>query len=105
MQTIPLPSCLTVEVVKSSTNFVLPNIRESCWKIGECHATAQRQLLLLSKFQATLGFASVNITVLGLTNPDVNLKRMQQLYLWNLTIYGTCKPKMALFFLFTRSML
>ena len=27
-----------------------------------------------------LGFASVNITVLGLTNPDVNLKRMHQLY-------------------------
>ena len=25
-------------------------------------------------------FASVNITVLGLTNPDVNLKRMHQLY-------------------------
>ena len=27
-----------------------------------------------------LGFPSVNITVLGLTNPDVNLKRMHQLY-------------------------
>ena len=27
-----------------------------------------------------LGFTSVNITVLGLTNPDVNLKRMHQLY-------------------------
>ena len=25
-------------------------------------------------------FASVNITVLGLTNPDVNLKRMHQFY-------------------------
>ena len=25
-------------------------------------------------------FASVNITVLGLTNPDVNLKRMHPLY-------------------------
>ena len=28
-----------------------------------------------------LGFASVNISVLGLTNPDVNLKRMHQLYI------------------------
>ena len=27
------------------------------------------------------GFASVNITVLGLTNPDINLKRMHQLYI------------------------
>ena len=27
-----------------------------------------------------LGFASVNITLLGMTNPDVNLKRMHQLY-------------------------
>ena len=27
-----------------------------------------------------LGFASVSITVLGLTDPDVNLKRMHQLY-------------------------
>ena len=27
-----------------------------------------------------LGFASVNITFLRLTNPDVNLKRMHQLY-------------------------
>ena len=27
-----------------------------------------------------LGFASLNITVVGLTNPDVNLKRMHQLY-------------------------
>ena len=26
------------------------------------------------------GFASVNITVLGLTNSDVNLKRMHQLF-------------------------
>ena len=28
-----------------------------------------------------LGFASVNISVLGLTNSDVNLKRMHQLYI------------------------
>ena len=27
-----------------------------------------------------MSHASVNITVLGLTNPDVNLKRMHQLY-------------------------
>ena len=34
--------------------------------------------------EANLGFAPVNITVLGLTNPDVNFKRMHQLYnvLW-----------------------
>ena len=35
-----------------------------------------------------LGFASVNITVLGLTNPDVNLKRMHQLYNIGLGIIG-----------------
>ena len=27
------------------------------------------------------GFTMVNITVLGLTNPDIDLKRMQQLYI------------------------
>ena len=32
------------------------------------------------KVMFTLGFSSVNITVLWLTNPDVNLKRMHQLY-------------------------
>ena len=38
-------------------------------------------------------FASVNITVLGLTNPDVNLKRTHQLY--NVTDFNTCNKKLT----------
>ena len=37
-------------------------------------------------------FASVNITILGLTNPDFNLKRIHQLYIVNapmISKYGT----------------
>ena len=57
-------------------------------KERQCHITKQ----LVHSFEVNirisqpensdvhLGFASVNITVLGLTNPDVNLKIMHQLY-------------------------
>ena len=56
-------------------------------KEKQCHITKQlvhffwltSGLSTLEK-DVHLGFASVNITVLGLTNPDVNLKRMHQLY-------------------------
>ena len=37
-------------------------------------------LLCCILFNHVNGFASVNFTALGLTNPDVNLKRMHQLY-------------------------
>ena len=40
-----------------------------------------------------LGFAFVNITVLGLTNPDVNLKRMDQLYVMYFSIFENRFPK------------
>ena len=42
-------------------------------------------------YNKTIGaffFASVNITVLGLTNPDVNLKRMHQLYIAKLILFS-----------------
>ena len=57
-------------------------------KERQCHITKQ----LMHSFSVNirisqpfendvhLGFASVKITVLGLTNPDVNLKKMHQLY-------------------------
>ena len=57
-------------------------------KERQCHITNQ----LMHSFEVNIricqpensdvhrGEASVNITVLGLTNPDVNLKRMHQLY-------------------------
>ena len=51
-----------------------------------------------------LFFASVNITVLGLTNPDVNLKRMHQLYnvstniYWQVIKLGTCSAHMSVAF-------
>ena len=56
-------------------------------KERQCHITKQ----LVHSFSVNIrisqpskvmyiGFASMNITFLGLTNPDVNLKRMQQLY-------------------------
>ena len=48
---------------------------------------------------ACTGFASVNITVLGLTNPDVSLKRMHQLYNVNLKrmhyLYDITEPTVS----------
>ena len=43
-------------------------------------------------FLGTSDFASVNITVLGLTNPDVYLKRMHQLYNVRATVYQIAYP-------------
>ena len=57
-------------------------------KERQCHIIKQLMHSFLGNIRITqpskviiyLGFASVNITYLGLTNTDVNLKRMHQLY-------------------------
>ena len=58
-------------------------------KERQCHITKQLvhsfsvniRISQPSNVMFTEANASVNITVLGLTNPDVNLKRMHQLYI------------------------
>ena len=50
----------------------------------------ERQCLITK--QLVNSFTSVNITILGLTNPDFNLKKMHQLYIVNapmISKYGT----------------
>ena len=42
------------------------------------------------------GFASVNITVLGLTNPDIDIKRMHQLYI-------DCSPGITMYYYFVKN--
>ena len=58
------------------------NLAQDRYKLG--FVSAERQLksieIYLAMDKLTLSFALVNITILGLTNPDVNLKRMHHLY-------------------------
>ena len=50
------------------------------------------QYYLTLESDVHIGFASVNITVLGLTNTDANLKRMHQLYIVCIRIHVKHNP-------------
>ena len=66
-------SKLKIQCFPAKVNFKSLNIRFGCSKEpSHMHPTL--------KSDVNLSFALVNITVLGLTNPDIYLKRRHQLY-------------------------
>ena len=54
----------------------------------QCHLTKQLMHYFSDIIRISQHFASVNMTILGVINPDVNLKRMHQLY----NVTEKCKP-------------